>query len=344
MLRDRESQMSSDDEFRRSAQEVRTHFFLPPSGYHFCSAPDETCLRLDAIVDSVLRDYREVAEAFRHSLKSTLSTVAMPVALAHASAQQRHFQKFRAVAAIQALLIEPDAIKPGEDLEAARDREGEESARKEMHEFAKSKEGTDAIALDICRFLLDGIRNGQLESAAKELLQQGTILLWSAFEVLFRDVFEIHMNLNPSKAEVLAQHTSTRKRFGVERFSLDTLVKHGFDLSSQVGTVLVSQHDLADLPTVKTVYTLLFPASGDLLERLNDPDLWLFYQRRHLLVHRRGIVDQTYLDNTSDNVPINAHLPLKPKDFENYYSVVRSAGEALLSCLTVASGHSERAS
>ena len=144
-------------------------------------------------------------------------------------------------------------------------------------------------------------------------------------------------------AEVLAQHTSTRKRFEVERFSLDTLVKYGFDLSNHVGTVLVSQRDFGDLPTIKTVYSVLFPYSGDLLERLNDPDLWLLYQRRHLLVHRRGIVDQTYLDNTSDTAPINGPLLLKPKDFEVHFKVVLSAGEALLSCLPVVSGHRDGA-
>ncbi len=140
---------------------------------------------------------------------------------------------------------------------------------------------------------------------------------------------------------MLAQDTSTRKRFEVERFSLDTLVKHGFDLSNRVGTVLVSQQDFGDLPTIKTVYPVLFPGSGELLERLNDPDLWLLYQRRHLLVHRRGIVDQTYLDNTSDTAPINAPLPLKPKDFEVHFKVVLLAGEALLSSLPVVSGHRE---
>ncbi len=63
-----------------------------------------------------------------------------------------------------------------------------------MREFAESEEGKNAIIGDVCGFLLAGLRDGELESATKELIQQGTILVWSAFEVLFRDVFELHLN------------------------------------------------------------------------------------------------------------------------------------------------------
>lgn len=328
--------MSGDDALDRSIREMRTHFLVPPG-------PEDTFSRLDALVDSLLPEYRSLAEAFKHSLSSTLSTVAMPFSLATASVHQSHFQRLHIAERIRARSIELDSIKPGEDLEEVRQREAYRVASERMREFAESEEGKNAIIWDVCGFLLAGLRDGELESATKELIQQGTILVWSAFEVLFRDVFELHLNLNPSKAKVLAQDTSTRKRFEAERFSLDTLVKHGFDLSNRVGTVLVSQQDFGDLPTIKTVYPVLFPGSGELLERLNDPDLWLLYQRRHLLVHRRGIVDQTYLDNTSDTAPINAPLPLKPKDFEAHFKVVLLAGEALLSCLPVVSGHREGA-
>ena len=205
-----------------------------------------------------------------------------------------------------------------------------------MTEFSESEEGRNAIILDTCRFLITSLEAGGLKLAARELVQQGTILIWSAFEILFRDTFELELNLNPSKAALLAQNVSTRKRFEVERFSLDSLIKYEFDLSNKVGTLLVGQQNFSDLPTIKSVFSVLFPSSPELTNCLNHPDLWLLYQRRHLFVHRRGIVDRTYLDNTSESISLGSTLKVAPKDFEEHYEGVLETGEALLCCLQTA--------
>ena len=322
--------MSGDDSLDRSLREMRAYFLVPPG-------TEETFARLDTLIKTLLPEYRRLAEAFKHSLSSTLSTVAMPFSLATSSVHQSHLQRLHIAESIRARSIELDSIKPGEDLEQVREREAHRIASQRMRELIESEEGQNVIIRDVCGFLLAGLEEGELTSATKELIQQGTILLWSAFEVLFRDVFEVHLNLNPSRAKVLAQHTLTRRRFEVERFSLDTLAKYGFDLSDRVGTELVSQQDFGDLPMTKTVFSVIFPGAGDLLERLNDPDLWLLYQRRHLIVHRRGIVDHNYLDNTSDTAALGTPLLLTPKDFEGHFHGVLVAGEALLSCLSAAS-------
>ena len=111
------------------------------------------------------------------------------------------------------------------------------------------------------------------------------------------------------------------------------MAKHGFDLSDKVGTLLVSNQGFNDLPTIKSVYSVLFPSSGELTSCLNHPDLWLLYQRRHLFVHRRGVVDQAYIDNTSDTAPLGSTLEITPKKFEEHFKGVVETGEALLHCL-----------
>ena len=158
-------------------------------------------------------------------------------------------------------------------------------------------------------------------------------MTWSAFEVLFRDVFELELKVDPSKTVLLANNASIRKRFEMEKFSLTTLIQHDFDLSGKVGTLLVRQQDLSDLPTLKSVYATLFASSAKLTSCLNSRDLWLLYQRRHLFVHRRGIVDQTYLEKTSDDVSLGSTLELTPKDFERHFEAVVETGEELLRCL-----------
>ena len=69
-------------------------------------------------------------------------------------------------------------------------------------------------------------------------------------------------------------------------------------LSKKIGTVLISQLNFGDLTNIKRVFAVLFPNALELVTCLNDPNLWLLYQRRHLIVHRRGIVDETYLERS----------------------------------------------
>ena len=65
-----------------------------------------------------------------------------------------------------------------------------------------------------------------------------------AFEVLSRDAFETLLNKNPGNIQALISHPKTRKRFEAEKLPLDTLLHHGFDLSSRLGSVLVHSRTL----------------------------------------------------------------------------------------------------
>src|SRR4029077_2221551 len=176
----------------------------------------------------------------------------------------------------------------GEDLETAWERQAHAKAGERMHEFCQAPDGRRALKHDLSVFLLTSLKGG-FEQAAHELLQQGLVLLWSAFEVLCRDAFEALLNENPSKIRALVDHPHTRKRFDAGRLSLDTLVQHEFDLSTRLGTALVEQQDFSRLPTLKAIYAVLYPDTG-LIQTLADRDLWTLHQRRHLIVHRRGIV------------------------------------------------------
>ena len=98
-------------------------------------------------------------------------------------------------------------------------------------------------------------------------------------------------------------------------------------------TVLVAQQDFSDLRTIRSVYSVLFPDASTLNEALGHRDLWTFYQLRHLLIHRRGVIDQVYLDNTGATDAIGTRLVVTPKDFEGALTVVVSAGTSLLRSL-----------
>jgi hypothetical protein len=302
------------NELDTELREMRRHFLVPPSEEQIFAEFDVASLRLRP-------EYQTVANAFHHSLSSALSTVAIPFELAAAGVEQSHFQRIHIAARIRARAYDWD------------DARTHTEAHSGMHEFVHSEEGRNALIKGTCEFLLASLKRG-LEAAAHELLQQGLVLVWSAFEVLCRDVFETLLNGDPEKVRVLTRDPTTRRRFEAERLPLGTLIQHGFNLSARLGTVLVGQQDFSDLPTIKAVYGALYPGSSELSEALASRDLWTLYQRRHLVVHRGGVVDKAYLNASGETYTIGTRLIVTPLDFERAVSVVVSAGTALAHSLS----------
>lgn len=330
--------MSQEDPLIQKIREIWDHYLLPPD-------PMETFSRLDGLIDELDIKYQALGQTFRHNLSSLLSSVGVPFSLA-ADAGPVSFDARDIAKWTRARTIELDAVQPGEWLETFLIREALRKAGVGTEDLTNSERLRDvefkvvqevnsmSLAIeDIWSILARSYTSEKWKLAARELIQQGIILTWSAFEVLCRDAFELELNLYPSKAALLAQNLTTRKRFEFEKVSLDILIKHEFDLSAKMGTYLVSRRDFSDLPTIKSVYLVLFASSDELASHLNHPELWLLYQRRHLFVHRRGIVDQNYLDNTSDATPLGSTLEVSPKDFEEQFQRVLETGETLLRCL-----------
>lgn len=312
--------VEAEQERKARFREVRAHFLLPENA-------EETFEDLDAALVTLQPKYEGVIRAFRQSLVGAVSTVSMPFALANSSVQVSHYQRIYSAERMLALNIEEDALGPGADVEAARESEARTQAARRMAEFVQSEEGRRILANDICWFLVERLKD-KLEQPARELLRQGLVLLWSAFEVLYRDTFETLLNEHPAKVRALMSDPTTRKRFEAQRLPLDTLVQHGFNLSARLGTALVAQQDFSDLPTIKAVYAVLFPGSIDLTGALAQRDLWKLYQRRHVVV-RGGVIDQAYLDGTGEAQAIGTLLVLTPGDFRSALKAVVSAGAAL---------------
>lgn len=298
-------------------REMRSHFLVPPS-------PEAVFAEYDPAVLLIESEYQQLAKSFRHTVAATLSTVAVPFQLASSSAEHNHYQRHYLA----------EIIRSGADADAATEilERVQAKAHERMREFVESEDGRNAVIRDTCEFLLRSLPGG-LEFAAQELLQQGLVLLWSGFEVFFRDAFELFVNDNPTRVQLLVTDPVTRKRFEAQRFSLDTLVRHGFDLSTRLGTVLVEQQDFSDLTTIKAVYTVLFGNNDNLMRALADRELWTLYQRRHLVVHRRGVVDQAYLDATGESVVRGTRLSATPGQFEIALTTVVRAGKELLHSL-----------
>jgi len=84
------------------------------------------------------------------------------------------------------------------------------------------------------------------------------------------------------------------------------------------------------VPVMRAVFSALFPSANDLREALGHKSLWILNQRRHLIVHKRGVVDQEYLDKTGVDLQVGQQLRVTTSDLEQHLDVVVIVGCKLL--------------
>lgn len=270
-----------------------------------------------------------LSAAFEQNISAVAATVGMPLTLATAASEGSHWQRIHSAERIRALKLDAE---PGEDknaLDARRVSSAHEVASKRMHEFLGSADGRGTIAADTCRFLLKVLKYEELGEAANELLRQGVVLSWSALEILSRDLFEAILNANPKRALTVIQEPTAKQRLQ-SKFTLEELATAGFDLSSSLGSLLSSQQDFSDIRTIKAVMLPALNTEPDVEAALGDKALWLLCQQRHLIVHRRGVVDARYLEGTREDRKIGDRLVIHPDGLESQLERVVNAGRALL--------------
>lgn len=125
-------------------------------------------------------------------------------------------------------------------------------------------------------FLSRALMQPALSRGAQELLLQGLVLTWSAFEVAARDTFVTLLNARPALASHLAADDAVKRSVDF-RFTIDSLSEYGYNLASAMGTVLASRYDMSGWLQIKRVFAVLFRTTTLLLRSLQplNFDSWL---------------------------------------------------------------------
>jgi hypothetical protein len=274
--------------------------------------------------------YREITTAFTANIRGLLWTVTIPYSLARASALDRHYQRISTAEHIGSLMLDATENETEADLRARREREAHDKTRLGVEAFLASKEGKEALTRDTCHFLLRAVASEPFALAAQELLLQGVVLCWGAFEVLGRDVFVAVLNQDPTLVDRLTSHPTAKRRFELARLPLETLVSHGFNLSDRMGTLLAEQQDLSDLNSLKAVFEALYPDAAALRHSIGGEDMRILALRRNLIVHRRGIIDEAFARSVGSAERPGDRLVVSPESLERHIgSVIDSATELL---------------
>lgn len=296
------------------------YFYLPVEPDRFSESLDLTCRRLP-------ERYRPVMESFRKNVHALLLATYLPFKMSLVAVERQRYSHILAAERIRML-------KPiHKDLpEEEKERRAAQTANENFAVEMASEDGKNSCFVHAFFHFEELTQDPGIAVALRELMRQGIVLTWSAMEVLSNDLFCSLVNEKPALSEVLFQDERTKKRFQV-RDTLGILASYNYNLSEHMGDALNQHCKLDDVETLRCVFDTLFPDDRDLHSKLADEGLWKLFQRRNLIVHRRGIVDQLYLDNTGESLALGSELPITAADVDKAMAVVISAGLELLSAV-----------
>lgn len=264
-------------------------------------------------------------------LKAALHAATIPFTLTYHRVQDLRFDRLHNAERIRAL---KDTL-PGGELTEALESQAFEAANKRMREFLASKEGTEYIRDGVVYELDAALHSAPIQAASVQLLVQALVATWSIFEVFISSFIVNSINAEATIATRLLTNPDTKRHLGKPVVDIDAIDAHGFDLTSSMGTVLFAERRLDRLALVRDILDVILPDEG-VRAALRSESLWMLNQRRHLFVHRRGVVDREYLARTGDTTSLGSRLPVTSHDVEGYLLTVRDA------ILAVASAASAR--
>lgn len=314
--------MALSTQTRQLTEEMEKLFLVP-----FSFDGNATLIR--DVLSRLPERFRGAGETFVDSLNSTLETTATPFILAYQAASDQHYQRISIAERIRARNIDPEPGETDEALDSRRDSEARAIASSKMAAFAESQEGIDVIVADGASFLIALHKSPNIQSVARELLLQGTVATWSALEMLVRDQLVLLVNGRPDLATNLQTDVNTRKRFEIPKLNIEDLASRGFDLSSQMGDLLLGERDFSSLPALKCACEALIDYVR-LRDMLADSSLWRLNQIRHLIVHRRAIVDEEFRRKTGLGLKIGEKLCVSPDEFTSQMRLVLGIGHEFL--------------
>lgn len=315
-----DGQKAEEQEARRKASVERSRAVI--DRYYIEQGTESPLKAVRHLLESLHSSVTKIGEAFEHNVSAVEQTMGIPATLANAAA---HLKMWTQVLGAERIRSLNDEDRGSAESEARALERAKEHMKRHIDEI-----GNTIFVDDTCDFLLGIYKETHIPDALGELHAQGIVLLWSAVEVLARDLFILCLNTRADLTNRLLEDESAKRLFHLKGLDFEVLQQHGFNVSRSMGEILAQTHDLSNLATMKTCFFALFQGDAILRERMSDPKLWILFQRRNLIVHRRGMIDRRYLDATGELLPLGTRIAIHSSDLERAFEIVCSVGERLI--------------
>ncbi len=262
---------------------------------------------------------RAPLDAFRQNLTSALMVGSIPFQLAHSSVLNLRFSQIHGAERIRTLIKD----EVGNQMnEASRETTALEIARKRMAEETSDKIIIENLARRTLQMLHSHIMVDEFSTSCDELLRQVLVMSWGAFETFVNDLVRLILNLRPNLIKDLSS-VRPFKDFLTGKTLIEGLESAQFDLSKGMGDFISDLITLDSVEKIQAVTAVLFQSSV-LDIALKNAQLWQIAQQRHLIVHRRSVVDLRYRERTGDTTEIGMKLTLDSNYVEQSISILIS--------------------
>ncbi len=139
-----------------------------------------------------------------------------------------------------------------------------------------------------------------LDNALKNEALNTLINHWTMFEATIRDLWIFCLNSHSKSFlfNVLKSDTGDIDGISGKNISIGLLAKYNFNISKNLGEILVQKFDFTTVSGIKKSFKILFELNESELIMFENENLQQLEILRHLIVHNAGTIDNEYLKRT----------------------------------------------
>jgi len=300
---------------------------------------EEFFYSFDEFLKKTPKGYKNLFKSFRDNIRAVISILLLPQEISSSRTKLYLFDNILTQETIKNTPIVPiyfseDEKKKEEERFDREQIEGKKkaikTAKERFFEETYTKEGAKKY-WDITFSFLGSCyeTSDHLKIAIAELLNQGEVLIWGALEVLSRELIKTFLNKNPSLVTEILTNTKLKSKFNIKAIPIEILSDFSFDISKKMGEIVIMNNDLSNYSILQEMYRSIFK-NARITRTIKSKDIYYLNQIRHLIVHRRGIIDQQFLDSTECKSKVGEKIILKPKEVIDDLSTVLKTGQIIM--------------
>lgn len=264
-------------------------------------------------------------QSFKSNLDAAFQLANIPFIMARSSVLDSRYQSIISSENI----LQLTKVSSADQITDAHRQDAKRLADEKMEEELRNPEIQTKHAQSTLDLLDRHLRFEEFHSAAEELLRQVVVISWNSFEILANDLIRSFLNTNPDAS---IEFFRSKKLYGQlsERKILESLTAYNFDLSQKMGDVIVNSIRLDSLSKIEEALGIIWTYNKHTTQPPNIQNLYLLNQQRNLIVHKRGIVDESYAKSTPDDLEIGSTISFTRKDVEAALKSSRDCGCSIL--------------
>jgi hypothetical protein len=270
---------------------------------------------------------REIAAGFAKNFDDIFDLCVFPLKLAMVGLSgQREMMNFMSAC----MRSHQSATRYGKDPKAT------EAIRAELAKIRGEEETRKWLDDNASGMVVAMLQAEDMQPTVRNILLLVLSASWTLFEALSTDLWTALVNSRPTQlgGQVISNISDQRGDGEVANrgISLRLLAKHGFNLSNVLGTLLNRRFDFSSLSGIRRAYRSAFPGLD--LGILDSADLKLLQAYRHVIVHRAGAADQSFVDTSGlANVILGRPVPLEERAAERMLIAAAECGSQIVRML-----------